>query len=262
MKALDPRVPVLVTGASSGIGRVFARRFAARGHDVVLVARREQRLKELAAELKHDHSVGADVLVADLSSDAGRDAVAARLRDSGGPWVLVNNAGFGTTGPFAKAKPERETDEINVNVMAVVQLALAALPGCLAARAGGILNVASLAGFQPLPYMATYGATKAFVLHFSEALAVECQGRGVRVTAFCPGPVRTEFGQVAGASTQLDWLFPTSAETCVDGAMKAFDRNRTIYIPGPASAVIAAGGQLVPRGLKRRAAAIALRGRR
>ncbi|MBD3781283.1 MAG: SDR family oxidoreductase [Micrococcales bacterium] len=190
---------VLVTGASSGIGAAFARALAARGADVVLVARRLDRLRSLAAEIEAAHPVTATPLAADLTSPtAGADLhaqVTSRgLRVTG----LVNNAGFGTFGPFVDEDPERLLEEIAVDVAAPVQLTAAFLPGMVAAGNGFVINVASIAGYNPTPRMAVYGATKAFVLSFSEALWAETRGTGVTVFALSPGATSTEFNAVVG----------------------------------------------------------------
>src|ERR1700733_4358660 len=164
----------LVTGASSGIGEAFARAFAGRGDSLVLVARSVARLEALAAELTAEHGVRADALAADLSDPSAADAVVGELAARGIVVdTLVNNAGFGTHGEFAALDPKRERDEIMVNCFAPVALTRALLPGMIARKAGAVINVGSTASFQPVPYMATYGATKAFVLSFSEALAEE-----------------------------------------------------------------------------------------
>jgi len=252
MQAVPTTVPALVTGASSGFGETFARRLAERGHELVLVARRADRLEQLATELRERLGARVEVLTADLETAAGRRAVTARLA-SGGPWVLVNNAGFGTRGRFAELDPSREAGEIKLNALAVHQLMRAALPGCIAARTGGVLNLASSAAFQPIPHLATYAATKAFVLHLTEAVASELQGTGVRVMALCPGPSRTEFGQVAGIA-EFDKVGPLtmSAEKVVEGALKAFDHGDVIHVPGLMNFAGAHTVRLLPRFAVRR----------
>ena len=182
----------LVTGASSGLGEQFARQLAARGSNLVLVARSADRLAALADELRARHRVTATAMPADLSlaDDVSRVAAAAATTKVD---VLVNNAGFGTYGTFAGLDANREHDEVMVNAVAVVDLAHAVLPGMLASRRGGIITVASSIAFQPSPGQAVYGATKAFALAFSEALWAETRGSGVRILALCPGPVATGF---------------------------------------------------------------------
>jgi short-subunit dehydrogenase len=253
MNPIPATVPALVTGASSGLGEGFARRLAGRGHELVLVARRTDRLERLATELRAVSGAGVEVLGADLETAAGRNRVAGRL-SGGGPWLLVNNAGFGTRGRFVEQDQRREAAEITVNALAVHQLMRAALPGCVEARSGGVLNVASSAAFQPIPHMATYAATKAFVLHLTEAVACELQGGGVRVMALCPGPTRTEFGEIAGVAEDFDRIGPLSmsADRVVGAALKAFDRGDVICVPGIVNLAGATGVRLLPRFAVRR----------
>ena len=247
---------MLVTGASSGIGEVFARRYAARGHDVTIVARRGDRLEGIAAGLRSAHGVAVNVVVADLETSRGRASVS-RLLKAGGPWILVNNAGFGSRGRLTDLDPDRERGEVQLNVVALHELALAALPGLAAARTGGIINVGSTAAFQPLPFMATYAATKAFVLSFTEALAEELRGSGVRAMALCPGPVHTEFDAIAGVEDYMRLARPAvmSAERCVDIALRSFDRGITVCVPGALNAVLAQAPRLAPRVATRRVVA-------
>ena len=187
----------VITGASAGMGRDYARLFAADGYDVVLVARRQQRLEDLAAELTAKHGVEARVVAADLTEP---DAPTEIYRATADMTVecLVNNAGYGTNGPFIEQDTARELGMIDVNVRALVHLTRLYLPAMLERKRGHILNIGSTAGFQAGPYMATYYASKAFVNHFSEALWHELAGTGVTVTVSCPGPVETEFGEVSG----------------------------------------------------------------
>ncbi|HEX6538356.1 MAG TPA: SDR family oxidoreductase [Candidatus Dormibacteraeota bacterium] len=249
---VPPDIPALVTGASSGIGEEFARRLAARGHHLTLVARRGELLEKLASELSAAHSVNAETLVADLETARGREAVARVLR-SRAPWLLVNNAGYGSRGRLAELDPSREQAEVQVNVVAVQQLSLAALRGLITERRGGIINVASTAAFQPLPYMATYGATKAFILHFTEGLAYELRGTGVRAMALCPGPVATDFHTVAGTGDyeRLSRPMSMNAQRCVADALKAFDRGAAVCIPGLLNHALSEGPRLAPRSIVR-----------
>jgi short-subunit dehydrogenase len=246
--AVPTSVPVLVTGASSGIGEEFARRYAERGHDVTLVARRADRLEKLAADIRSRNGVAVDVIVADLETVKGRTAVSKVLRERA-PWLLVNNAGFGTRGRLGDLDAARERGEVQVNVVALHELTVAVLPGLIRAREGGVLNVASTAAFQPLPFMTTYGATKAFVLNFTEALAEELKSTGVRAMVLCPGPVRTEFDQVAGVEDYMELAKPMAmgVQRCVSTAMRSFDRGSTICIPGAINSVLAQGPRLAPR---------------
>lgn len=253
----------LVTGASSGIGACFARLLAARGSDLVLVARRTDRLAALADSLSAEHGVRVEVLGADLLDPAALATVEDRLTRPDRPvHLLVNNAGFGTSGRFAELPVQREDDEVRLNVLALVRLTRAALPGMVERRHGGILNVSSVAGFQPLPHSATYGATKAFVTSFTEALADELRGTGVHATALCPGFTRTEFHEanvwpvdrVPGPM----WL---SVEQVVAAGLAAVERGRPRSVPGAQYKALAAATRLAPRGLVR-AVTTSLRGSR
>jgi uncharacterized protein len=218
----------LVTGASAGIGAEFARELSRRGYEVVLVARRRERLEELAAELGNAHVVTCD-LAGEAASLAERvDALGLQVD------VLVNNAGFGTHGRFAEIDAAREADEVRVNCEALVTLTHAFLPGMLERRRGGVITVASTAGMQPLPYEAVYSASKAFARAFSDALAAELRGSGVRVLCVNPGPVPTEWQQVAGYAP--DYLPPVpgkiSAAQVARESLRAFERGRRTLVPG------------------------------
>src|ERR1051325_10241434 len=187
----------LITGASSGFGMEYAKLFAKDRHDVVLVARRRDRLEALAAELSKDHGVKAHVVAADLAKPGGAQQVIDEVRRLGLQIdFLVNNAGFATHGPFWQNDAAREAEEVQVNVTALVTLTRAFLPGMVERRRGRILNIGSTAGFPPGPFMAVYYATKAFVNSFSEALAYELRGTGVTSTVSCPGATDTEFAGV------------------------------------------------------------------
>jgi uncharacterized protein len=243
----------LVTGASSGIGAAFARALAARGQDVVLVARSGGRLEALAAELSAAHGVRAEVVVADLADPGAPDAIVAELRDRAIEIdTLVNNAGFGTHGEFATLPAQRERDEIIVNVYAPAALARALLPGMIARKGGAIVNVASTAAFQPVPYMATYGATKAFLLSFGEALAEEVRAHGVRVVVLCPGQTETAF------FTGIDEARVGRARTpeqVVATALRALERGQVVAVDGFANSVLANTVRFAPRRLVARVAA-------
>lgn len=252
---VPPEVSALVTGASSGIGEEFARQLASRGHAVTLVARRGERLDRLADELRGAYGVTVDPFIADLETAKGRDAVAALLRASA-PWLLVNSAGYGGRGAIVDMSAAREQAEVRVNVVAVHQLTLMVLPGLIREGGGGVINVASTAAFQPLPYMATYGATKAFVLSFTEALAEELRGSGARAMALCPGPVQTDFHTVAGTASsgyeRLSKPMSMTAPQCVTEALRAFDRGSAVCIPGLLNHALAEGPRLAPRFLVRK----------
>jgi short-subunit dehydrogenase len=239
---MSTRPVALVTGASSGIGRAFAVALAERGHDLVVVARDETRLKDLATTL----AVDVEVLAADLATDEGVAATEQRL--GAGVDLLVNNAGFGTSGRFAELPIDEEDREIRLNVLALTRLTHAALPSMLSAHKGGILNVASIAGLSPSPGNATYGATKAYVVSFTQAIRAELRGTGVKALALCPGFTRTEFQQRAGYnSSHIPSFLWQSAERVVATALKDLDRDTGICVPGIANKVTAAGTHLVPR---------------
>ncbi len=188
----------LITGASSGLGEEFARQLARENYDLVLAARREDRLRAVAEQAKGLGSPRAEVISSDLGKPGAAQALYRQIGERGLEIdYLVNNAGFGTHGQFQHLPLEREIEEIDLNVSALVALTRLFLAAMVERKRGTVVNVASTAAFQPVPYMATYGATKAFVLSFSEALSVELRGTGVTVTALCPGPTRTEFQDVA-----------------------------------------------------------------
>ena len=239
----------LVTGASSGLGEEFARQLAARGGDLVLVARSADRLDALADDLQARHRVTVTTLPADLSlaEEVGRVAAAAATTGVG---VLVNSAGFGTYGTFAGLDVGREHDEVMVNAVAAVDLAHAVLPGMLARRRGGIITVASSIAFQPSPRQAVYGATKAFALAFSEALWAETRGSGVRILALCPGPVATGFlaslGDQAASSSSI-YRRTAEAADIVNAGLRGFDRDAMTVIPGLRTRLLAQGHRFLPR---------------
>jgi short-subunit dehydrogenase len=241
----------VVTGASSGIGADIARELARRGYGVTLVARREERLKELADELAGTHGVRAETVALDVTDAKGRQALAAQLEDRTVE-VLVNNAGFGSGGAFAELETERETLMVRTNVEALIGLTGVFLPGMVERGHGAILNVASLIAFQPVPYQATYGATKAAVLSFSEALHQEVRGRGVTVTAVCPGPVHTEFGEAGGFGGDDEriperlWL---ESEKVAADAVRGLENGDRVVVPGLRNQVLALYGQHLPRSL-------------
>src|SRR5215472_855369 len=239
----------LVTGASSGLGAEFARQLAARGSNLVLVARSADRLAALAEELRARHRVTATALPADLSlaDEVSRVAAAAAATQTD---VLVNNAGFGTFGTFAGLDADREHDEVMVNAVAVVDLTHAVLPGMLARRRGGIITVASSIAFQPSPRQAVYGATKAFALAFSEALWAETRGSGVRILALCPGPVATGFfaslGDPAASSTMI-YRHTAGPADIVEVGLRGFDHDAMTVIPGLRTRLLAQGHRFLPR---------------
>jgi short-subunit dehydrogenase len=250
----------LVTGASSGIGAALAKRIAREGRAVVLVARRTDRLAELAREIEGTHGVRALAIACDLARPgAGRELVAdVEGRGLTIDW-LVNNAGFGTVGAVHQLPVERELEEIRLNVETLVELTGRCLPGMVARRRGVVMNIASLGAYGPGPYMATYVATKSFVLSFSESIAVELRGTGVDVLCVCPGFTRTEFQQKADVDThllpELAWM---SADTVADQAVRAVGR-RTVLVNGVMNSVMASSMRFVPRGMVARMVAGLLR---
>lgn len=242
---------VLVTGASSGIGAELARQLAAEGHGLVLVARRADRLHALAEEARLQHGVEVEVVPADLADRAARAELVARLlAEERAVTGVCNNAGFGLYGRAAQQDAGRLREMVELNVDALHELTLAFLPGMLRRGEGAILNVASIAGYQPLPGMATYAATKAFVQAFSEALHAELAGTGVSCTVLNPGPVPTEFGAVAGTDevgSYVPGFASVPAGEVAAAAIRGMRRGRRSVVPGIATKVIAAGGRLVPR---------------
>ena len=251
----------LVTGASAGIGRAFAVALAARGHDLVLVARDGGRLEELGADLTAAHGIAAEVLAADLLTDDGVTAVATRLGDTDRPVdLLVNNAGFGTYGRFAELPVEREVEEVELNVVALLRLTHAALGAMEQRRAGAILNVASLAAYQPNPISATYGATKAFVHSFTHAVREEARGTGVTVMLVCPGYTHTEFHDRAGlGESEMPEFVWQSADTVATAALRDLDRGRAVSIPGLLNQTAAAFSSAAPAGVTRRVAGLVIK---
>jgi short-subunit dehydrogenase len=248
------RLRALVTGASAGIGAEFARQLARDGYDLVLVARRREELDRLATEVAAAHGVTAEALDADLGAEDGVARTQQRIADERID-LLVNCAGFGTSGEFGALPLERELLELDVNVRALVRLSHAALHQMYDRRSGAIINVASTAAFQPVPNMALYGATKAFVLHFSEALHEESRRHSVTVTCLCPGPVRTEFQQVAGLSEgRIPSIAWTDVEHVVASAIRAMRAGQAISVPGLANRGGAISAKLLPRFVVRRIA--------
>jgi uncharacterized protein len=243
----------LVTGASSGIGAAIATELASRGHALTLVARREERLRTLATELTSAHGVTVEVIAADLGDPADRQRMVDELRGRGRVVeVLVNNAGFGHQADFATSPRERMAEMIDINVATVVDLTSRFLTGMIDRGRGSVINIASTAAFQPLPGSAVYAATKAFVLSFSEAIRTELRGTGVTVTAVCPGPVKTEFTEVAGFGGVEDrtpsavWMSADEiARHAIDGAVN----DRRVVVPGMLNRASALAGQHSPRGL-------------
>jgi len=238
----------VVTGASSGIGAEFARVLAARGMHLVLVARREERMQELAAELFDKHGTRCEVIAADLSEPAGVDRLESEISDLGiEVEILINNAGFGIVADIANTSRENVLNLIRLNIGALTDLTYRCLPAMIERGHGAILNIASVAGFQPVAYMGAYAASKAYVLHFSEALWAETRDHKVTVTAVCPGPTKTEFFEVAGVSGWLKKQAAQTPEQVVKSALKAMERNKQIVITGWRNKVLSLLVRMAPR---------------
>lgn len=233
-------VAALVTGASSGIGEEFARQLAARGHDLVLVARRTERLEALAAELPTE----ARAIPCDLASEA--EKLPERVAELGTEIeLLINNAGFGTFGPFWEIAPHRDAEMVRVNCEAVITLSRAFVPGMVERGRGGVINVASVSSFQPLPYTAAYAASKAFVRSFTDALHAELRGSGVSALAVNPGPVKTEWHEVADDPRRVPaWI---EAEQAVRETLEAYDRSARSLVPGRLPRLVYNLSRLSPR---------------
>lgn len=241
----------LVTGASAGLGVEFARQLSKRGHRLVLAARRKERLQELANELGNARAVAID-----LSRKGAAEKLMADVEAHGEIVdLLVNNAGFGLIGRFAELDTARQRQMIDLNAGALTDLCRAAAPGMIERKSGAILNVASTAAFQPGPKMAVYFATKVFVLSLSEALHEELKPHGVKVSCLCPGPTRTEFGEVAGfgGNGMFDRLAMTAAEV-VETGLKGLDKNRAVVVAGWVNKVGAASTRFAPRAVVRKIA--------
>ena len=241
----------LVTGASAGLGVEFARQLSKRGYALVLAARRKERLEELAHELGNARAVAIDL--------SKKDAAAKLMADveSNGETVdlLINNAGFGLIGSFAELDAKRVRQMVDLNVGALTDLCRAVAPGMIERKRGGIINVASTAAFQPGPKMAVYFATKAFVLSFSEALHEELKPYGVNVSCLCPGPTRTEFGEVAGfGGNGLFDKVAMEAPAVVAAGLRALDKNKAVVVPGLLNKLTANSGRFAPRSVVRKIA--------
>jgi uncharacterized protein len=245
----------LITGASSGFGLEFARLFARDGYNLVLVARSEGKLNDLAATLRQRHGIRVTVLPKDLTESAAAAEIGAEL-DQQGIQVdaLVNNAGFATYGPFAEITPDADMDLVRVNILALTALTKRFLPGMVARRRGQILNVASTAAFQPGPLMAAYYASKAYVLFLSEGIAEEVRGTGVTITALCPGPSRTGFQDRAAMqeSKLVNGRSIMDAATVARIGYQAMQKGQTVVIPGLMNRLMAQAPRFTPRAMTAR----------
>lgn len=242
----------LITGASSGIGRAFAYALAKRGAKLLLVARSHDKLRDLTAELRREYACDADFLTVDLSTTDAVHTIGHHLKATGTVVdVLVNNAGFAAYGRFETIAWARQRDEVLVNCMAAVELTHLLLPGMQARSDGAVINVASTAAFQPDPYMAIYGATKAFLLSFSEAVWAENRHRGIRVVALCPGATQTAFFDVVGAKEAAVGT-PMPVARVVQEALWALDRNRSYRVVGTQNRLLANLQRLLSREMSAR----------
>ncbi|BBH33954.1 MULTISPECIES: SDR family NAD(P)-dependent oxidoreductase [Pseudomonas] len=227
---MDTRTTVLITGASTGIGAVYAQRFAQRGHDLVLVARDSARLEALAAKLRSEHNVAVDILQADLTRISDLTAVEARLRDDANIGILVNNAGAAQSGSFIEQSTDSVTHLVSLNTTALVRLASAIAPRLVKAGDGAIINIGSVVGLAPEFGMSVYGATKAFVLFLSQGLSLELSPKGVYVQAVLPAATRTEIWERAGIDINtLNEIMEVG--DLVDAALVGFDRREPVTIP-------------------------------
>ena len=247
---------VLITGASSGLGMELAKLFAADGSDLVLVARREERLIELAQDLKSEHGIEVHVLPKDLSKRTAPKEIFDHLnKEKIEIDVVVNNAGFGSKGHIAELDTDLQLDMIQVNLVALTHLTRLFIPGIIERGYGGILNVGSLAGFQPGPNLAVYFATKAFVLSFTEALAEEISNPNIKISCLAPGPVKTEFGEKSDLEDSL--LFKVSLmemAPVVKAGYEGFRKGQTIIIPGLKQQIVPFLNRFTPRLLVRKIA--------
>lgn len=241
----------LVTGASAGLGVEFARQLSKRGHRLVLAARRKERLEELAKELGKARAVAIDL----SKTNAATKLMADLAANDEEVELLVNNAGFGLIGRFATADAKRLRQMIDLNVGTLADLCRAVAPGMIERKSGGIVNVASTAAFQPGPNMAVYFATKAFVLSFTEAMHEELKPHGIHVTCLCPGPTRTEFGDVAGfgGNGMFDRVAMESPDVVTAG-LEGLDKNRAVVVPGLLNKISANSGRFAPRSVVRKIA--------
>jgi short-subunit dehydrogenase len=249
----DPQSTCLVTGASSGIGAEVARGLARRGHGVTLAARREERLRELAEEISGEHDVRVETIAIDVTDKDARSRLKADIEERGlAVEVLVNNAGFGSGGAFVEQDAEEEASIIATNVEALVAITGHFLPAMVERGRGAVLNLASLISFQPVPFQATYGASKSAVLAFTEAIHEELRGSGVTITAICPGPVRTEFGEqggFGGADDKIPDFVWLEADKVAEDAIEGLEKGERVVVPGALNQLAAFAGHYMPRSM-------------
>ncbi len=244
----------IVTGASAGLGEGFADALAAKGANLLLVARRQDRLDALADKIRAAHKVDVETLAVDLSAIGSAAKVLAHVGDRRVD-RLINNAGVGARGAFVEIESQRQTDMVQLNCITLMELCHGVLPGMIATKSGGILNVASTAAFQPGPWMAVYYATKAFVLSFSEALHEEVREHGVKVSALCPGATKTEFADVADmGETTLFKRFASGPEAVIRDGLAGLEANQAVNISGALNTVMAEAIRFTPRFMARRMA--------
>ena len=264
-----PRSAALVTGASAGIGSAIAHELASRGHNLVLVARRLDRLEALATEIASEFDVSAHAVACDLADGAAREELPSRVQALGlDVEVLVNNAGFATGGPFHESDTARELQQVRLDVEAVVGLTSQFVTAMVERGRGAILNVASTAGMQPLPFSAGYSAAKAYVLTFSEALHVELRGHGITVTALAPGPVSTDFWEVANwkvtgesfeqAVPRHVWI---TAEHAARAGVRGLESGARVIVPGLPMRAAMLASRYIPNAVKLPSIALAMRRR-
>lgn len=240
----------LITGASSGIGEAFARRLAEEGHNLVLVARSEDKLRSLCDELKEAHGITAHFIAIDLVDfEADRRLFQETERHGLEVDWLINNAGFGSMGDFAELDLERELEMINLNICALVALTHRYLKGMRERESGTIINVSSAAGFQPIPFMATYAATKSFVTAFSEAIAEENRPFGIQVLALCPGSTDTNFFKASNIDRMMKVKGQQTVDEVIDAALDAADGKRSKVVSGWANYLVASATNFVPNSL-------------
>jgi len=243
------RLVTLITGASAGLGAEFARQCAGRGEALALTARRGDRLEALKAELGGE----VHVFPIDLAEPGAPARLVAAVEGAGlSVGTLINNAGFGAWAPFADLSAERQREMVDLNCGALTELTRLVLPPMLARRRGGILNIASVAAFMAGPGSAVYYASKAYVLSFSEALHHELKGSGVKVSALCPGPVRTEFAEVAGITIAAFDKMAMPPGPVVRAGLRGLQRNKAVVVPGAFAKLAAISGRVAPRPLSRR----------